>query len=251
MVASRFFVTDLLKKGTLSFEGAEFHHMVRVTRHQVGDTVLLFDGVGREAPAEIEHISRHAATLKVGRVETLPVEPGPHLVLAVAMPKSSRAATLVEKAVELGVSRVVPITTSRSVVDPRPSKLDQLRNNIIAASKQCGRSRLMEVGSVLTWSQFVSSNLLGPQTAVAHPGGVPFNAELVRSMLPTAGSGKKAGGADTIVGVVGPEGGFTVEEITQTVTRGARLVSLGPRMLRVETAALMMSSVFTSAQMNR
>jgi len=252
MVASRFFVTDRLKKGTLSFEGAEFHHMVRVTRHQVGDTVLLFDGVGREAPAEIEHISRHAATLKVGKVETLPVEPGPYLVLAVAMPKSTRAATLVEKAVELGVSKVIPITTSRSVVDRRPSKLDQLRNNIIAASKQCGRSRLMEVGSVVTWSQFVSSDLLGPGTAVAHPGGVPFNEGLVQSMLPTAKPAKKAGNVvDTLVAVVGPEGGFTVEEITQTVTRGARLVSLGPRILRVETAALMMSSVFTSAQMSR
>jgi len=250
MVASRFFVTDRLKKGTLSFEGAEFHHMVRVTRHQVGDTVLLFDGVGREAPAEIEHISRHAATLKVGRVETLPVEPGLYLVLAVAMPKATRAVTLVEKAVELGVSKIVPITTSRSVVDPRPSKLDQLRNNIIAASKQCGRSRLMEVGSVLTWSQFVSSNLLGSGTAVAHPGGVPFNEGLVRSILPVTKSGNKKGDVDTLVAVVGPEGGFTVEEITQTVTRGARLVSLGPRVLRVETAALMMASVFTSAQMN-
>ena len=165
MVASRFFVTDRLKKGTMAFEGSEFHHMVRVTRHQVGDNVLLFDGAGREAEALIEHISRHAATLKVGKVETLPVEPGPYLVLAVAMPKASRAVTLVEKAVELGVSKIIPITTSRSVVDPRPSKLDQLRNNIISASKQCGRSRLMEVGEVITWSQLVSSDLLGEKTA--------------------------------------------------------------------------------------
>ena len=70
---SRFYVDDKLKSGKLSLDGAEFHHMVRVTRHQVGDTVRLFDGKGREADAEVTFISRHSATLKVGKVETLPV----------------------------------------------------------------------------------------------------------------------------------------------------------------------------------
>lgn len=247
VVASRFFVSDRLKKGTMAFEGSEFHHMVRVTRHQVGDSVVLFDGAGREAEAKIEHISRHAATLKVGKVATLPEEPGPYLILAVAMPKASRSQTLIEKAVELGVSKVIPLTTSRSVVDPRRSKLDQLRNNIIAASKQCGRSRLMEVGDVVPWADFVASDLMGAGTAVAHPGGVPFNESLVSSIV--AGSGRKKATTDTLVGVIGPEGGFTVEEVTQAVTRGARLVNLGPRILRVETAAMMMASVFTSAMM--
>lgn len=247
---ARFFVDDRLKAGTMAFEGAEFHHMVRVTRHQVGDTVRLFDGKGREANAKIEFVSRHAATLKVGKVETVPEETGPQLVIAAAMPKASRSAWLVEKAVELGVKKIIPLKTARSVVDPRRSKLDTLQQNIISASKQSGRSRLMEIGDVTSWSDFLAKMDPANITTVAHPGGAPFSEGLVDEMIAEQSTAKKKSGSPTVVVAIGPEGGFTVEEITQAATRGARLVSLGPRILRVETAVMMTAAVFTAAQMH-
>jgi len=234
----------------MAFEGAEFHHMIRVTRHQVGDTVRLFDGAGKEADALIEFTSRHSATMKVGKVETVPDEPGPHLILAVAMPKATRGTTLVEKSVELGVSKIVPIRTARGIVDPRRSKLDNFRQNVIAASKQCGRSRLMEVTDPIDWSDFVSTYVAKETTVLAHPGGVPFKEGLVNELIAgNGGRGGKTASSPTIVVTIGPEGGFTIEEISQAATRGGRLVSLGPRILRVETAAIMAASIFTAVLM--
>lgn len=249
-MVARFYVPENMKAGQLSFDGSEFHHMIRVTRHQVGDTVRLFDGTGREADAKITFISRHAATLKVGKVEKIPEVDHPQLILAVAMPKSSRAGWLVEKAVELGVSRIIPLKTSRTVVDPRESKLETLRGNIVSACKQCGRSRLMEIDSSMTWADFVDSVMQDNVAAVAHPGGAPFTESFVQGMVSEASrSGRKKSSDKNIVVAIGPEGGFSVEEVTLALTRGASLVSLGPRTLRVETAALAVATVFESAQL--
>ncbi|MBI1314517.1 RsmE family RNA methyltransferase [bacterium] len=247
-MSSRFFVEGRLKAGTMAFDGPEFHHMIRVTRHQVGDTVRLFDGAGKEADALIEFTSRHSATMKVGKVETIPEEDGPQLILAVAMPKATRGTTLVEKAVELGVSKIVPIRTARGVVDPRQTKLEGFRQNVIAASKQCGRSRLMEVTNTVDWSDFVGQYVAKYPTLVAHPGGVPLKEGLIKELCgQTGGRSKKKTEVPTVVMAIGPEGGFVVEEISQAAVRGGRLVSLGPRMLRIETAAIMVASVFTAA----
>ena len=256
MMTDRFFSEDKLKAGTRSFEGAEFHHMVRVTRHQVGDTVRLFDGAGKEADATITFVSRTAATLKVGKVETIPVEDTPRLILAAAVPKASRSTWLIEKAVELGVSRFVPLRTARGVVDPRHTKLETLRNNVIAASKQSGRSRLMEISPVTDWTDFIKE-FESASAAMAHPGGVPFTESLVNELIENApiGTGRKTKTSPdkrpTLIIAIGPEGGFTVEEVTLAMTRGATLVSLGPRILRVETAGLMAASVIQSALLSQ
>ncbi|MDA0281869.1 MAG: RsmE family RNA methyltransferase [Planctomycetota bacterium] len=250
-MVSRFVIQGDFRSGALVLDGPEFHHMVRVTRHQVGDTVRLFDGTGREADAELTFVTRHSATLAVGNVETIPEAVGPRFSVAIPLPKASRAGWLIEKAVELGVSRIIPLKTERSVVDPRNTKLDTLRQCIIAASKQCGRSRLMELSPVVSWSEFLCRECPDNAVNVAHPGGVPFNSSHVAQSLAEAeeqGRSQKKKIDPEMIVAIGPEGGFTIEEVTQSVTKGARLVSLGPRLLRVETAAVMMASVFLSAQ---
>ena len=251
-MVSRFFIENEFRSGTVSFDGPEFHHMIRVTRHQVGDTVRLFDGTGREADAELTFVTRNSATLDVSQIETVPEETGPKLTLAVPLPKASRAGWLVEKAVELGISHLIPLKTSRSVVDPRLSRLDTLRQNIIAASKQCGRSRLMTIAPMIEWTEFLKQECAGRTVVVAHPGGAPFTSSLVTESFRDLVAGAKSKAArqnPEMLAAVGPEGGFTIEEVTQAVSQGARLVSLGPRLLRVETAAVMMASIFLSAQL--
>jgi 16S rRNA (uracil1498-N3)-methyltransferase len=251
-MTSRFFVENEFRSGTVSFSGAEFHHMIRVTRHQVGDTVRLFDGTGREADAQLTFVTRHAATLDVSKIEMIPEETGPRLSIAIPLPKASRAGWLIEKAVELGVTNIIPLKTSRSVVDPRSSKLDTLRQNIVAASKQCGRSRLMTISPVVAWADFLKNECKGKSVVVAHPGGASFTGTLISESLTEIAAEaktKKAKANPEMIAAIGPEGGFTVEEITQAVSKGGRLVSLGPRLLRVETAGAMMASVFVSAQL--
>lgn len=252
-MVSRFHVPEPLRAGTFTLDTSEFHHMVRVTRHKVGDTVRMFDGSGREADAEITFLSRSAATLSVGKVESMPEGDGPQLILAVPIPKLARAGWIVEKAVELGVSKLIPIGTTRSVVDPRETKLDNLRASVISAMKQSGRSRAMEITPVMKWPDFVKTELPQHATVVAHPGGMPFTTGFIHSALAEAtgrsGLAKSKGGSPTFLAVAGPEGGFTVEEVTQAVTSGARLTSLGPRILRVETAALAMAAIFLASQL--
>jgi len=245
-MVSRFHLPDNLKTGSLSFDGSEFHHMVRVTRHQVGDTIRLFDGSGREADAEITSISRRSATLTVGEVQSLAESDRPQLILAVAMPKSSRAGMLVEKSVELGVNRLIPLKTARSVVAPGQSKLETLRGNVVAACKQCGRSRLMTIDAVADWNDFLSAESGQNLMAIADPGGTPFTESLLRTMPFDTEQPQPAGNRQNLVMAIGPEGGLTDDEVARATTYGAQPVSLGPRILRVETAAFAAAAVFQS-----
>ena len=249
--ASRFFISDPLRKGPLVLQGSEFQVMVRVSRNQAGDIVTLFDGTGREAEATIKHVSRDAATLTVGKVTIVPEDPGPQLILAVAMPSAARSVRLIEQAVELGVTQLIPLSTARTVAPARGFSLEKVQDSIVTASRQSGRSRLTTVEPQMSWSQFISSKLMGAGTIVAHPGGAPLSEALAQSVdavMTAAPPGESKQQTPTVVAVAGPDAGFTVEEIIAVVTHGARLVDLGPRMLRAGTAALVMASVFMAGR---
>jgi 16S rRNA (uracil1498-N3)-methyltransferase len=127
------------------------------------------------------------------------------------------------------VTDFVPLRTARSVVHPRDA--DKLRRHVIEASKQCGRNVLMRVAPVSDWKDYATSPDLPALRLLAHPGG--------EAIAPR-------GRADAACGV-GPEGGFTAEEVALAREAGWRVVSLGNRTLRVETAALLMAAVVPSA----
>lgn len=251
-MASQFYVADKLKAGVITFEGSEYHHLARVLRHQVGDKVRLFDGTGKLADAEITFISRTAATLKVDKPYMAPPETGPTLTVAVALPRLQRAGWLIEKCVELGVTKFVPLATEHVVVHPRESKLDNLRELIIQACKQCGRARVMEICEVTTWKDFVANEFSKQPVVVAHPGGMPFNETLISNLLSSAKTTDASKGtASGLIIAIGPEGGFSVEEVTKAMTNGATLVSLGSHILRVETAAVVMASIVLGSQLGK
>src|SRR6185369_13026048 len=118
----------------------------------------------------------------------------------------------------------VPLRTERSVVQPRDSKLEKLQRYVIEASKQCGRNVLMEIESLADWQDYCCRPNLPSLRLVAHPGGTVFH---------------QAGQSDVAV-AVGPEGGFTDGEIARAREAGWQVIVLGPRILRMETAALML-----------
>jgi len=223
-MADRFFTPQPLTPGEFHLDGPEAHHLATVRRFAVGDRVTLFNGDGREYPAEILALGKKSVALTILRADEVNRELPFPLIVASALPKGDRADFLLEKLTELGVTRFVPLITARSVVHPKDAKVEKFERMVIEASKQCGRNVLMQVNAPTKWLDFVCSSDLPPQRYVLHTeGGVP-----IQTAIPLQNG----------VVAIGPEGGFTAEEVSIAVASGWRPISLGPRVLRVETAAL-------------
>jgi 16S rRNA (uracil1498-N3)-methyltransferase len=225
---ARFYCRTMTPEGTATLAGSEAHHLLHVLRAQMGDEVTLFDGQGWECTACITACSRQTVQLQVRGRRRVDRE-SPHAVtLGVSLPKGDRQRFLVEKCVELGVRRLVPLAVERSVSQPRATSLDRLRRNVIEASKQCGRNQLMEITEPHCWTDYLKS---GTATVrwVADPGGEPFR------------GGASAEG-ETVRLAVGPEGGFSPRELALSRQHGWSCISLGSRILRVETAALALAA---------
>lgn len=213
--------------------GSEFHHLVHVMRKAVGDRLTVFDGQGTEADAEIVEIAKTSASLFLAERRRDPPQTRADVVLATAVPKADRMRWLVEKATELGVDRLIPLQTSRSIVAPGAVKLDKMRQVVIEACKQSGRNRLMQIDSLISWKQFVGEVVPTLSTIVADRSGSSI-ANLDLTIFSSA----------AILLVIGPEGGLSATEGQEAIEAGAKAVSLGTNILRIETAALALSAVF-------
>ena len=220
-MADRFFTAGPLAPGEFVLTGPDAHHLASVRRFAPGDRVTLFNGDGREYPAEVLAADRKHVSLNVMAAVEVDRELGFELVVASAVPKGDRADYLVEKLTELGTTRFVPLLTARSVVVPK--SVDKFERAVIEASKQCGRNRLMRVGPPEKWDAFARRTDLPPAKLLLHTADAEPLPPLNRS-----------GG---VVFAVGPEGGFSLDEVAAGLAAGWRALSLGPRILRVETAA--------------
>lgn len=222
-MAERFHVNFSLAPGPVELAGPEAHHLSRVCRIRPGDAVCLFNGDGHQYSAEVVEVGRNEVTLKVIAVEAPEREIGFRLEVAAPLPKGDRATFLLEKLTELGVTAFTPLTTNRSVVHPRETKLERLQRQVIEASKQCGRNVLMEVRDLQSWEDFLQFET-PDRKWLAHPrvGGMKIGEEH---------------GLDVVL-AVGPEGGFTDKEVDAALEAGWKCLDLGRRILRVETAAI-------------
>jgi 16S rRNA (uracil1498-N3)-methyltransferase len=212
----------------------EAHHMIHVMRARPGDDVLLFDGSGAEWLARVVQIGRSQVDLQLLQRHEIDRELPIDVALAVALPKGDRQRWLVEKAVELGVRRLIPLITEHGVAQPVDKALLRLRRTVIEASKQCGRNRLMEIGVPLAAIDYFSSPCAtGSLRVMADPGGH----EGLRSLLDRRGKPLRS-----IFFAVGPEGGFAADEAAAAESHGWSIVELGPRILRIETAAVALAA---------
>ena len=231
-MTARFYVPTTLDVPVVELCGQEAHHLAHVLRKKAGETVCLFDGQGTEATGQIVSVSKQAVNLQIVDTRSIPVEAPVTVVLGTAVPKGDRFRWLVEKATELGVARLVPLETDRSVVDPSAEKLHKMRQTVIAASKQCGRSRLMGIDQPTAWDAFISQEFPNRAAFVAHPTGQPVW-QIARQPITME-----------VVVAVGPEGGFTDLELQRAIQAGARPIDLGHQILRIETAAVVLATVF-------
>lgn len=246
----RFFAPVSFDEKTVRLEGPEARHMQVVLRLRAGDEVVLFDGEGTEATATIVSMKKNEVELRIEQVRPDPPDRSPRIVLATAVPKGERFRWLVEKSVELGVDRLIPLNTARSVVDPRETRLDKLRTLVIAACKQSRRNRLMRIEPSISWTELIAqytrprdeqSEGIPRTIIIADPSGVPVSRELTLLGEPTIQQAHKR----EILLIVGPEGGFSAEELRRARESGAKLVSLGSQILRIETAAIALAALFS------
>jgi 16S rRNA (uracil1498-N3)-methyltransferase len=230
MRLTRVYVETALTGGTRGLvSGNAANHIARVLRLGVGDAVTLFDGRGGEYGARIEALKKDTVEVAIGEHVAIERESKLAVTLAQAVSRGERMDWVMQKATELGVQRIVPLITKRSVVrlDPGQSqkKLQHWRGIVIAACEQCGRNRLPELTAPRDLHEFLGS---------------AAEASGMRVLLSPAGTLRigaiKPVSALTVL--IGPEGGLAPEETQAALAQGYLAVQLGPRILRTETAAI-------------
>ena len=229
-MSERFFLSMPPRDGRAVLVGDEARHLARVMRCTVGDEVVVFDGSGTSWRARVASIGRDDVMLDMGEAVTASRLTRVPLTLAVALPKGERQKWLVEKLTELGVERLVPLATTRGVAEATPAAVERLSRGVVEACKQCGRDGLMQIGGPKGVAEVVGGTGGGAVLLVADRDGAPLQE------IATAGN--------LVVALVGPEGGFTAEELATVEAAGGRRVSLGPHVLRVETAAIALAARF-------
>jgi len=229
-MTNRFYFEGSLTDEMLLLEGSEAHHLLHVLRMRPGDSVLVFNGTGMEVEGVIENTSRKSVEIRVTSRREIQAESQVPLILATAVPKGDRFRWLVEKAAELGVTRLVPLITERSSVDPGENRLKKLQQTIVSAAKQSGQTRLTELASVQKWEDFLAEiRQQECRLFIADPEGTGWD-DLQMDMEP---------GGPAIVVLIGPEGGFSGDEVQAARDAGAQPVRLNRGILRIETAAIL------------
>lgn len=226
-----------LRAGDLLVGGGEHHYVARVRRARVGDRVELFDGAGHRAPAEIVAIDEQRTRLRVGEVVALAAAP-PRITALVPLIKGDRMELCLEKLVEVGADELVIWPAARSVVrldgERRGPRAARLRAAAQAAARQCGRADVPVVELVED---------LG--AALARVTGAA--ARLVLDPRADAGPRLPSPAPSTAAIASGPEGGLAPDELERLATAGFVGVGLGPRILRAETAPVVLVALLRAA----
>jgi 16S rRNA (uracil1498-N3)-methyltransferase len=226
----RIFV-DLIEPRT-EVRGDEFHHSIRVVRLRAGEEVELFDREGHAARGVVEAIERERAVIVAG--DPLPSRESPLVMrLAMSVIQLEKFELVLQKATELGVASIVPMETERVEVrrERYQGKLERWNKILFEATKQSGRARIPAIEEPASFDDVLARG--GTK--------ILFDADAEPSAEPEA-----AETAGEITLLIGPEGGWSDDELRRARHRGCRFARLGPRRLRAETAAIVALSVIAS-----
>ncbi|MFZ9873207.1 MAG: 16S rRNA (uracil(1498)-N(3))-methyltransferase [Steroidobacteraceae bacterium] len=229
----RIFVPDLQARnndGAIALPEQAAAHVARVLRLRVGDALTVFDGRGGEYSTEITSIAKREVTLRLGAHSPIERESPLAVTLIQGLARGEKMDYIIQKATELGVARIVPVSTVRSVVqlddDRSDRKWQHWRAVAAAACEQCGRNRLPEILEPCSLDQLWRSNALPSLRLLLSP---HAQSGIAGALIPKP--------ADVAV-LIGPEGGLDHNEEMRAYASGFRPVTLGPRVLRTETAGL-------------
>ena len=203
-------------------------HVAQALRMRVGEPLTLFTGTGGEYATTIAHIDRRDVVVHVERHDAVERESPLTATLVQSLIAADMMEWVVRKAVELGVAAIVPMQSARSQgmpSDRAARRVAHWRQVAIAACEQCGRNRVPDLAQIVLFDEWVGSDAVSGDTAI-------LDADASRSLATHAAAAPPRSVA------IGPEGGFTREEVGRAQARGAIAVHLGRRILRAETAAI-------------
>jgi 16S rRNA (uracil1498-N3)-methyltransferase len=219
----------LIPGGIVDLPETVAHHL-HVVRQQPGDEVVLFNGEGGQARARLREIGKRRASADVVALEDVDVELPYSVTLAQGLPEGSKMDWIVEKAVELGVAAVQPLAAARSVVKLSGERAEKRQAHwegvIVAASEQSGRNRLALLSPLQDFGRYIAQPSDQPRILLS-PRATQSLAGWARDTTPQA-----------VALLIGPEGGFSAPEEEAALAQGALALSMGPRVLRTETAGL-------------
>ena len=229
----RFHVDQIDKsKSHLEIAGEQSHYVTRVLRLQTGDRMILFDGSGSEWTAKIIDTKRNRLLLELEERATPDRESPINLTLIQSISRSQRMDLVMQKSTELGVTRIVPVFSTNTIVkikeDKIEKKINHWRNILISASEQSGRTKIPDLISPI---QLETECLKR------------YKSDLSIFYDTTGKDSYDANNPKDITAVIGPEGGFTEDEKQMAIDAGYMVMQSGPRLLRTETAPIMALSI--------
>lgn len=226
------------------------HYALRVLRLKSDTEIVLFDGQGGEYPARLECVGKRGFAI-TGAHDPREAELAGHITLIQGLPSADKMDWIIEKAVELGAHRVIPVAAQRSVVQLRGERLEKRLQHwqrvAQSASEQCGRNRIMAVDRVWSLKEVLERAALAANEAtfLCHPDyGTPLG-QAIRGFTQALNTSTTT---DTprLNLMIGPEGGWSEQELTLADQHGITPIQFGPRVLRTETAGLALIAASTA-----
>ena len=216
----------------LILDGDEFHHLSRVLRKKKGDIIWAVDGKGAAYKTELLDISKSEARGKIIQTRRRLGEPVIEITLAQGLLRGERFDWLVEKATEIGVHHIIPLQIERSNTTAGPQKLSRWKRIALSAMKQSGRTILPEISVPKSFTHILALGTDCHYRLMAHPNS---DSQSIAQCDP-----HRINVTPRVLLVVGSEGGFTDQEVEQAIDNGFKMINLGPRRLRSETAGLVL-----------
>ncbi|QDP40654.1 16S rRNA (uracil(1498)-N(3))-methyltransferase [Radiobacillus deserti] len=217
--------------------GQDVHHIVRVMRMKQGDQIVCNQPSGRAAVCKIVELSELSVTATVETWLEQDVELPIHVTIAQGLPKGDKMELILQKGTELGASEFIPFEAARSIVKWDPKKIakktDRYRKVVKEASEQAHRTIVPSVETVLSFDELLEKSKQYDVKWVAYEEEAKNSRnQKLSDLFPTVKNGQR------ILACIGPEGGYTIEEVNRLIEYGFTPIRLGPRILRTETAAL-------------
>ncbi|MDQ7012295.1 MAG: RsmE family RNA methyltransferase [Planctomycetota bacterium] len=238
---------DFEPGAVLEITGQEARHAVRVKRLMPGDVLEILNGQGLRAVAVLGESRKHPAghgktewAVDV-RIESVAQEPpiSPRLHVLACAPKLTRVEDMVDQLSQVGAAAWFPLVTRHTLTPPKAERVDKLERVAAEAAKQCGRAWTMEIGSPVPLADALSRThrAIRPSArlVIADPRGAPYSPD----------------GSTDLALLIGPEAGFTDDEVDAACRAGAMLCSIGPHLMRVGTAAVVASGLILNAEQPR
>jgi 16S rRNA (uracil1498-N3)-methyltransferase len=231
-MARLFVASQDLVGSRLTLAGDAHRYLTRVLRLAAGAQVDLFDGLGLEVAATVVRAGGREVTLALGDRRQVTRRPTPPVTLLQGLARAERMDLIIQKATELGAAQVIPVRAARSAVGQhaRPGRWEKIARE---AARQCGRADLPVLSPILSLAEAIAS--LDPQATRIVPWEDAPDARPFGQSIPTA--------PVAVAVLIGPEGGLTVDEVGLATAAGFKVVTLGPRILRTETAAIVTLAV--------